>query len=66
MDREELINRIKDCGQYLIDNAQEILGKDNYTKDFYLTVNFYDLTEAPYITISRDVIPDKYIERLNQ
>lgn len=63
MNRKELINRIKDCGQYLIDNAEEILGKDNYVKDFYLTINFHDLSEAPYITMSRDVIPDGFIER---
>lgn len=62
--REEMIQRIKDCGQYLIDNATTILGDEKYLRDLYLTCNFFDKSEPPYISINKDVIPDNFIERV--
>lgn len=60
---QELIQRIKDCGQYIIDNAENILGNEKYIRELYLTVNFWDTSEAPYISVNKDIIPDSYIER---
>ena len=34
--KEEMIQRIKDCGQYIIDNAADILGDEKYIRDLYL------------------------------
>lgn len=62
--REEMIQRIKDCGQYIIDNAETILGDEKYIRELYLTCNFFDRSELPYITINKDVIPDGFIERM--
>lgn len=62
--KEEMIQRIKDCGQYIIDNAVIILGDEKYLRDLYLTCNFFDRSEPPYITINKDVIPDSFIERV--
>ena len=62
--KEEMIQRIKDCGQYIIDNAAIILGDENYIRDLYLTCNFFDISEAPYISINKDVVPDRFIERV--
>lgn len=62
--KEEMIQRIKDCGQYLIDNAEIILGDEKYLRDLYLTCNFFDKSEPPYISIYKDVIPDGFIERM--
>ena len=61
--REEMIQRIKDCGQYLIDNAETILGEEKYLRELYVTCNFFDRSEPPYISINKDVIPDSFIER---
>ena len=61
--RKEMIQRIKDCGQYIIDNAATILGDEKYIRELYLTCNFFDVSEPPYITINKDVIPDRFIER---
>ena len=61
---EEIIQRIKDCGQYLIDNAETILGEEKYLRELYVTCNFFDRSEPPYITINKDVIPDSFIERI--
>ena len=62
--REEIIQRIKDCGQYLIDNAETILGEEKYLRELYVTCNFFDRSEPPYITINKDVIPDSFIKRI--
>lgn len=55
--KEEMIQRIKDCGQYIIDNAENILGEEKYISDLYLTCNFFDRSEPPYITINKYVVP---------
>ena len=47
--KEEIIQRIKDCGQYLIDNAETILGEEKYLRELYVTCNF--LTEANHLTL---------------
>ena len=60
--RNELIQRIKYCGQYIVDTAETILGEDKYIADLYLTCNFFDRSEAPYVTVNKDIIPDGFIE----
>jgi hypothetical protein len=64
IDKIDMVRRIKDCGQYLIDNAESILGNEKYISDLYLTVNFWDTSEAPYISVNKDVVPDRFIERM--
>ena len=61
--REEMIKRIKECCQYIVDNAEKILGDDDYIKDIYLTCNFFDRSEAPYVNVNKDVIPSSFVER---
>lgn len=39
--RNELIQRIKYCGQYIVDNAETILGEEKYIANLYLTCNFF-------------------------
>lgn len=60
--RKELIQRIKYCGQYIVDNAETILGEEKYIVNLYLTCNFFDRSEVPYITVNKDIIPDGFIE----
>ena len=45
-----------------MDNAETILGEDQYIADLYLTCNFFDISEAPYVTVNKDIIPDGFIE----
>lgn len=61
--KEEMIERIKDCGQFIIDNAEAIVGDDKYVRELYLTCNFFDESEPPYVTVNKDVIPDSFIQR---
>ena len=60
--RNELIHRIKYCGQYIVDNAEAILGEEKYIANLYLTCNFFDRSELPYVTVNKDIIPDGFIE----
>lgn len=60
--REEMIQRIKSCGQYIVDNAEAILGNEKYIRELYVTCNFWGISEAPYISINKDVMPDSFIE----
>lgn len=62
--REEMIQRIKDCGQYVVDNAAAILGDEKYLRDLYITCNFFDISETPYISVNKDIIPDSFVERV--
>lgn len=60
--RNELIQRIKYCGQYIVDNAEAILGEEKYIANLYLTCNFFDRSELLYVTVNKDIIPDDFIE----
>lgn len=62
--KQEMIQRIKDCGQFIIDNAEGIVGNEKYLRELYLTCNFFDESEPPYITVNKDVIPDSFIQRV--
>lgn len=61
--REEIIQRIKDCGQYIADNADTLLGDEKYLRDLHITCNFFDVSELPYISVNKDIIPDSFVER---
>lgn len=60
--RNELIQRIKYCGQYIVDNAEIILGEEKYIANLCLTCNFFDRSEVPYVTVNKDIVPDGFIE----
>lgn len=60
---KETVQRLKDCAQYILDNAETIVGDEKYIKEIYITCNFFDRTEPPYITINEDIIPDSFVDR---
>ena len=60
--RNELIQRIKYCGQYIVNKEATILGEEKYIANLYLTCNFFDRSEFPYVTVNKDIIPDSFIE----
>lgn len=65
-DKEQMIQTIKHCGQYIVDNAESILGDEKYIRQLYLTVNFWDTSEPPYISINKDVIPDGFMASIKR
>lgn len=67
-DKEEIIQRIKDCGQELINHAEDIANNYEYPTD--LTINCYinwcDDIETPRINIETELIPERFIKRLRE
>lgn len=61
--REELIKRIKECGQSLIDNAEDLVSNVNYLTDVYITCYMSDMQSAPTISINNTFIPEGFAER---
>lgn len=61
--REEIIQNIKDCGQSLIDNAEEIVGSVRYQRGITITCYVDERDEAPYISVDASFIPEKFVER---
>lgn len=62
--REEIIQNIKDCGQSLIDNAEEIIGDYKFFRDITITCYVNGRDEAPYISVDTDFVPENWIERV--
>ena len=61
--KERIIQNIKDCGQSLIDNAENIVSGYKYARGFTITCYVDEKGEAPYINIDTDFYPEKFIER---
>ena len=61
--RERLIQNIKDCGQSLIDNAENIVGNYKYLGEITITCFPNDSSEVAHIEITNEIYPEKYIER---
>ena len=62
--REELIQNIKDCGQSLIDNAEKIVVDYKFLTDLTITCYVNERGHAPYINVSTDFVPEKFVERV--
>ena len=61
--REKIIQNIKDIGQSLIDNAEEMVGNHKFLTDVTVTCYVSEKDHAPYINVSTDFLPEKFIER---
>ena len=63
--KETIIQNIKDCGQSLIDNAENIVCDYKYARGFMINCFVDVVNEAPYISVDVDFYPEHFIERLN-
>ena len=61
--KEELIENIKDCGQSIIDNAEKIVGDYKFDAGTYIELHVVDCDNAPYISVTKDFIPERFIEK---
>ncbi len=60
--REELIEHIKACGQSIIDNAEKIAGDYKFDAGTYIELHVGKCDEAPYISVTKDFIPERLKE----
>ena len=63
--REEIIRNIKDCGQSLIDNAENIVSDYKYARGFTITCYVDERNEAPYISVDTTFYTENFVKRLN-
>lgn len=62
--KNDVAQNIKDCGQALIDNAENIAANlPKYSKCLSLTCWPGDDGQEVYINVSYDFVPEKFIER---
>lgn len=62
MTKEELVQRIKDCGQSLIDNAEKIANYE-YLTDLTITCYPMEDNRSTRIDIDTNIVPEKFVKR---
>lgn len=64
--KEEMIRRVKDCGQEIVENAENIVNDFKHGTDLTITcyLSWNDDGTTPRISIDTELIPDKFIKRL--
>lgn len=60
--REMVIQNIKNCGQSLIDNANNIVGNYKYVNEYVITCYVGKIDEMPYIDVNISFCPEGIIE----
>lgn len=63
--KETIIQNIKDCGQALIDDAENIVNSHNYIKDMRITCWVSERDGTVYYNFDTDYYPKRFIERFN-
>ena len=64
--REELVEHIKACEQSVIDNAEKIAGDYKFDIGTYINLYVGNCDEAPYISVTKDFIPERFIENIDK
>lgn len=62
---EEIIQNIKDCGQALIDNAENIANDYKYMSDLIITCYVAVKDEATHVVVEQKFYPEDTIKRFN-
>lgn len=61
---EQLIEKVKNCGQSIIDNAESIVGDVRYQTDIDIYINISMDGEPPEVSATSRWIPEKEVERV--
>lgn len=66
--KEEMVQRVKDCGQELIDRADNIVNEFKYGTTLTMTcyIDWCDEGDGPRIIIESELIPERFIKRLSE
>ena len=60
---ETIIQNIKDVGQSLIDNAENIVNNYKYRQGIVITCYVDEDEMAPYISVDTEFVPENIIQR---
>lgn len=63
--KEEMIQEVKDCGQALIDNAENIVNDFKYGTHITIScyIDWHNDGDTPRISIENEIIPERFIKR---
>lgn len=66
--KEEMIQRVKYCGQEVIDHAENIVNDYKYGTQLTIScyINWCDDGDTPRINVETELIPERFIKRLNE
>lgn len=65
MEREEFIQQIKDCGQSIIDNAEQIYGNYKFSCGQTVIEITIEKDSPPIIEVRKHFFPERMVERFN-
>lgn len=61
--REERVQQIRDCGQFLIEKAETLYGEYRCRGSLRIVIELGTNTQ-PKMTVERSIVPDTFIERM--
>lgn len=61
--REERVQQIRDCGQFLIEKAETLYGEYRCRRSLRIVIELGTNTQ-PKMTVERSIVPDTFIERM--
>lgn len=64
MNKDELVLRIKEAAQTIIDNAESIVGNEKTRSRLSISIDVSDVNELPIISINKDLISEGYLNRI--
>jgi hypothetical protein len=53
---EDRVEQLKACARGIINRAEELIGDDNYSTEYIVSIKLYP-GEAPSITLERSIVP---------
>lgn len=62
--REERVQQIKDCGQFLIEKAETLCGEYLSQGSLRIVIEMNRSELEPKMTVERNIVPDTFIERV--
>lgn len=62
----DIVQNIKDCGQALIDNAENIANNYKYRCGLIITCYVDEAERSPYISVDTEFIPENFVKRYQE
>lgn len=61
VNRSTLVNRLKECAETIIKNADSIIGKEKLVGGIKVSINLLP-GEVPYVNVDKDIYPESRME----
>ena len=64
MSKEEIVLRIKEAAQSIINNAESIVGDEKTRTNISITIDVNNIDQLPIINITKEIIPEDFLNRM--